>query len=178
MGDSPLKSDPSHLAALQDDRKDLYPGGARPVGTVRVDLSHERQLLSSAVCWEGSELKFPLIVDEPPSRGGDGSGPAPLSYFVAGAAACLLTQLSKLALLRELEVDSISMTAHAHFDRKLDGSFTDVTFDVKMTGTEDAAAIEAMARDAERQCYASNTLRKAVKLASNIEYNGKMLVRL
>jgi len=157
---------------------DLLPGNARPVGTVRVDVAHSHQLRLSSVCWEGEGLKFQVTVDEPPSRGGDAAGPAPLSYFVLGAAACLLTQFAKLAMLEELNVDSLSMTARAHFDRNLGGAFTEISYDVKMLGTEEEARIVKLSREAERQCFASNTLRKALKMATDVEYNGKHILSL
>jgi uncharacterized OsmC-like protein len=156
--------------------KELLPGNSRPVGTVRVDVVHSRQLRLSATCWEGEGLKFTMTADEPPSRGGDAAGPTPLSCFVMGAATCLLTQFAKLALLGELKIDSLSMTAKGHFDRKLEGTFTDITYDVKIAGTEDEARIEALSREAERQCFASNTLKRALRLVTNVEYNGKALL--
>ena len=173
-----MKSDPSHLQALRRDNDDLLPGNARPIGTVRVDASHTGQLHHSAVCWEGTEFRFPLIVDEPPSRGGDATGPAPLSYFVLGAATCLLTQLAKLSMLGELKIDSLSITARGHFERKMEGAFTDMIYDVKISGTEGDARVEKLCRDAERQCFASNTLRKAVDMVTNVDYNGRRLVTL
>jgi uncharacterized OsmC-like protein len=173
-----LKSDPSHIQALQKDGEDLLPDHAHPIGIVRVDATHMKQLRHSAVCWEGTELKFPLTVDEPPSRGGDATGPAPLSYFVLGAATCLLTQLAKLSMLGELQIDSLSVTARGHFERKLEGAFTDLIYDVRITGTEGDARVEKLCRDAERQCFASNTLRKAIDLVTNVDYNGRRLVAL
>jgi uncharacterized OsmC-like protein len=171
-----LKSDPFHLQALRKDSEDLLPRHAHPIGTVRVDATHVKQLRHSAVCWEGMELRFPVTVDEPPSRGGDATGPAPLSYFVLGAATCLLTQLAKLSMLRELEVDSLSITARGHFERKMEGAFTDVTYEVRIAGAEEGARVEQLCRDAEKQCFASNTLRKAIDLVTTIEYNGRHLV--
>jgi len=173
-----LKSDPAHLAALKEDMEELLPGNARPIGTVRVDAVHSHQLRLASVCWEGEGLKFPVTVDEPPSRGGDAGAPAPLSYFILGAATCLLTQFSKLAMLGELKVDSLSMTARGHFERKIEGAFTDVTYDVKIAGSEAPATIEKLSRDAERQCFASNTLKKALKLTTNVDYNGSHLLTL
>ncbi len=172
-----MKSDPAHMPSLRRDNDDLLPG-SKSVGTVRVDIVNSRQLQHLATCWEVEGLKFEATVDEPPSRGGDASGPAPLSYFVMGAAACLLTQLGKLALLRDLKVDSLSMVARAHFDRQMEGAFTDIIYDVKVFGGEEDASIVTLSRDAERQCFASNTLRKAVKLVTNVEYNGKRLLTL
>jgi uncharacterized OsmC-like protein len=173
-----LKSDPSHLQALRNDNEDLFLNGAHSIGTVRVDATHIRQLRHSAVCWEGTELKFPLTVDEPPSRGGDAAAPAPLSYFILGAATCLLMQLAKLSLLRELQIDSLSLTARGHFERKPEGAFTDIIYDVSLTGAERTAHVEKLCRDAEKQCFASNTLRKAVDLTTNVEYNKRPLVTL
>ena len=176
--DQSMQSDPSHLKALRKDNEELLPSSPRAIGTVRVDAIHVEQLRHSAVCWEGTEFKFPLIVDEPPSRGGDATGPAPLSYFVLGAATCLLTQLAKLSMLGELEIDSLSITARGHFDRKLEGAFRDIIYDVKIAGAEVDARVEKLCRDAELQCFASNTLRKAIDLVTNVDYNGRRLVIL
>jgi len=173
-----LKSDPYRLEALQKDNEALLPDNSHAFGTVRVDATHTKQLRHSAVCWEGAELKFPLTVDEPPSRGGDATAPAPLSYFVLGAATCLLTQLAKLSMLAELKIDSLSITARGHFDRTMEGAFTDMIYDVKITGTEGDARVEKLCRDAERQCFASNTLRKAIDLVTNVDYNESRLITL
>lgn len=157
---------------------ELLPGHGRPVGTVRVDVRHVEQLHLEAVCWEGTDYKFKVTVDEPPSRGGDAAGPAPLSYFILGAATCLLTQYAKIAILNGLQLDSISMTARGHFDRQVEGAFTDITYDLCLTGREDPDRIRALAKDAEEHCFASNTLKKVVKLFTNVEYNGRRLLTL
>ena len=178
QSDRPMKSDPAHAEALRRDMEERLPSGARPVGTVRVDVNHIRQLTLSSVCWEGAGLRFPLKVDEPPSRGGDAEGPAPLSYFVLGAASCLLTQFAKISMLEELKVDSLAITARAHFDHKIEGAFTDIIYDVTIVGREEGDSIIGLSQKAEKLCFASNTLKKVVKLTTNVTYNGEKIISL
>jgi uncharacterized OsmC-like protein len=170
-----MKWNPSHLPALKKDMEQLLPKVARPVGTVRVDIHHAEQLRLSAICWEGDELRYSMLVDEPPSRGGDGSAPAPLSYFVLGAGACLMTQIAKLAILDNLDISSLSMSVRGHFDRVLRGSFTDIIYDIQMTGGESIGRVRRLCKEADEHCFASNTLRSSVRLVVNITYNGQKL---
>jgi uncharacterized OsmC-like protein len=173
-----LKSSQKHLNSLRKDMDELLPGHGRPIGTVRVDVQHIEQLRLEAVCWEGTDYKFKVTIDEPPSRGGDAAGPAPLSYFVLGAATCLMTQYVKIIILNGLKLDSISMRARGHFDRQIEGAFTDIVYDVRLTGSEDSDRIRALAKDAEEHCFATNTLKRAIRLVTNVEYNGQRLVSL
>jgi len=54
---------------------------------------------------------FKLTVDESPMYGGSGAGPNPLSYFITGAAACLMNQYIRLATASDVLIDDLEVTA-------------------------------------------------------------------
>jgi putative redox protein len=53
--------------------------------------------------------KHRLITDEPPSVGGDGSGPAPHELFPAALASCVATTLVMYARTKEWELGEVSV---------------------------------------------------------------------
>jgi uncharacterized OsmC-like protein len=140
-------------------------------GAERVEVAHVEQLRFRA-----RKGAYEFIVDEPLERGGTGEGPNPLAYFVAGAAACLATQFLRLIIAKSMKVDTFSMTAVGRFDRRLGGSFREVVYDVRMTGTEEGEVVRKLSQRAQLQCYAHNTLKKAgLDLVTNVIWNGKSL---
>lgn len=140
-------------------------------GADRVDITHVEQLRFKA-----RKGTHEFVVDEPPERGGTDHGANPLAYFIGGAAACLSTQFLRVIIARSMNVDTFEMTAVGRFDRRLGGSFREITYDVRMTGKEDESAVRKLAERAELQCYAHNTLRKGgVNLVVSLTWNGRRL---
>ncbi len=140
-------------------------------GADRVEVSHVAHLH-----FRVKKGRFEFDVDEPPERGGTGTGPNPLAYFLAGAASCLSTQFARLIIAKSMKVKRFNMTALGRFDRLLGGSFREVVYDVVMTGEESESAVARLAARAQLQCYAHNTLRKAgVELTMKVTWNGKRL---
>ena len=140
-------------------------------GAERVDLRRLEHLK-----FEVRKRDFTFLVDEPAERGGTDQGPNPLAYFIAGAASCLLNQYATLAIARDIEVTGLELAARGHFDRRLDGAFEEVIYDIRLHSGASEQAILDLAREAERMCYAHNTLKKAgVKMVTNLSLNGKQL---
>ncbi|HEV2139301.1 MAG TPA: OsmC family protein [Nitrososphaerales archaeon] len=140
-------------------------------GAERVEVAHVEQLRFSA-----RKREYEFIVDEPPERGGTGKGPNPLAYFIGGAAACLATQFLRVIVARSLKVDTFNLTAIGRFERKLGGGFSEIIYEVNLTGEEDQGTIVALSKRAQLQCYAHNTLSKAgVNLVTNVVWNGGRL---
>ena len=52
------------------------------------------------------EKSFQLMIDEPEVRGGKGSGPTPLGYFVTGAASCLMMQYANVLKEKPMPVET------------------------------------------------------------------------
>jgi putative redox protein len=140
-------------------------------GAERVDLRRLEHLK-----FEVRKGGFKFLVDEPEERGGTDQGPNPLAYFIAGAASCLLTQYATLAIAKDIDLTGLELSARGHFDRRMSGAFEEVIYDVRLNSGASAQAILDLAREAERMCYAHNTLKRAgVKMATNLSLNGKQL---
>jgi uncharacterized OsmC-like protein len=140
-------------------------------GAERVDLRRVDHLK-----FEVRKRHFAFLVDEPAERGGTDEGPNPLAYFIAGAASCLTNQYVALAIARDVPLGEVQLTARGHFDRRLDGAFEEVIYDLKLESPSGKETILALSKEAERMCYAHNTLKKAgVKMVTNVFLNGKQI---
>lgn len=117
--------------------------------------------------------KYSFTIDEPPERGGTGAGLPPLSFFLAGAASCLMTQYAKLAIAEDVTLKSMRATARGHFDRRIRGAFEDVIYEIEIESPASEDTIRKIAREAELMCYAHNTLKKSVHMQTNLSLNGK-----
>lgn len=140
------------------------------IGTQRIDIQLVEQLQFRA-----SFGRHSFTIDEPPERGGTDAGLPPLAHFVAGAASCLVTQYAKLAIAREIPVQSMKAVARGHFDRRKGGAFTDMIYEISIESSADDSQIREMAREAESMCYAHNTLNKTVRMQTKLTLNGKAL---
>lgn len=146
----------------------------RNVGTVRVDIKNVEQLRHVA---ESREFKYEI--DEPPERGGTNAGLNPLGFFLIGAASCFLNQLVKVAIVEDLKLDNMEVTARGHYNLHTGGGiyeFTDIVYDVKMDGSESKESLEELLKKGEDRCFVHNTLKKAIPLTTNISLNGKPLL--
>lgn len=164
------------MRAVRQDN-DLRVRGGQPDrmrGVVRTDLRLLENLTLEARCREGGK-EYRFLVDEPASRGGLAKGPAPLNYFLGGTGACLLTQYAKLATIHDLRIDDMEVLVLGHIDRRLDGGFTDITYQVRLTGAESPEKVKWLAGEAERYCFVHNTLRRALKTSARLCLNGVLL---
>jgi putative redox protein len=96
---------------------------------------------------------FELIVDEPPSSGGTGTGPMPTEYLLAAMASCYTLALAWAAAKRGVTLPALAVTATGTYDGP---KFCRL----QLTVHSDAppAAIEPLVEPALRVCYVSNTL--------------------
>jgi putative redox protein len=165
-----LRTYPDLVAVVMkedDDRRSLR---AERIGTHRVDVELIEQLR-----FEASFGDFAFTIDEPPERGGTDAGPPPLSYFLAGAASCLMTQYAKLAIAKSVPLTSSKAVARGHFDRRVSGAFKDIIYEIEIESPASADAIIEIAREAELMCYAHNTLKTSVNIHTNLALNGERL---
>lgn len=143
-------------------------------GTHRVDLEHLEQL-TCEIKTKGGSKQYTFISDEPRERGGHEKGAAPLQYFLAGAGSCLLTQYARLAIAEDMSIDTLALSAIGHIDRSLEGAFTDIIFEVRINSEEPSERIVDLASKAEKHCFVSNTLRKAIPMKTKIYNNTALL---
>jgi len=147
-----------------DDKEFLF-------GSERVDLRRVSHLK-----FEVRKRSFKFLVYEPAERGGTDKAPNPLAYFIAGAASCLLNQYATLAMARDVQLDDARLTARGHFDRRIGGAFEEVVYDIRLESKASPESVVALSEEAERMCYAHNTLKKGgVKMTTNLYLSGKRL---
>jgi uncharacterized OsmC-like protein len=96
---------------------------------------------------------FDLVVDEPPSAGGTGTGPMPTEYLLAALASCYALALAWAARKRGLTLPGLAVTATGTYDGPRFGR-------LRLTVTCDAPAgqVEPLLEPALRVCYVSNTI--------------------
>jgi len=151
----------------------LLTGRSGAIGTIRVDAVQVEQLRYEVT--PHPHTHHHLIVDEPRERGGTDAGPSPLQFFLTGALTCLLNQIIKLSLAREYAIDTVSGTLRGHVHHHVDGGFTDLVYDIYLTGGTPDEALKALAVDAERYCYVHNTLRAAIPITVRLHLNGRQV---
>jgi uncharacterized OsmC-like protein len=126
--------------------------------------------------------RFWLESDEPQERGGDDLAPAPLQYFLAGAAFWLLTQLAKFSPLYNVPIEEAEVDVRANFSvaDKYDlggppGAFQQVTFDLKVSSSAPNPQVANLIAHAERACHAAQTFRAPVPVKLKATLNGEAL---
>jgi putative redox protein len=166
----PLRTYPDLVAVVKKKDGERRSLRAEEIGTHRIDVQLIEQLR-----FEASFGNFSFTIDEPPERGGTDAGLPPLSYFIAGAASCLLTQYAKLAIAKNVPLTSMKAVARGHFDRRVGGAFKDIIYEIAIVSSAGADAIGDIAREAELLCYAHNTLKNSVHIQTNLTLNGQRL---
>lgn len=123
----PVKTSPEKVEQIKASisRRLNPPDPAYVRGAVRADLRYIRDVMHEAKVGD-----FNVIVDEPEHDGGTNKGPNPLSYFLVGAAACLMNQYVRLAAVDGLDIEELEVTARGHFQRKLKGAFERMIYDM------------------------------------------------
>ncbi|MGZ4635983.1 OsmC family protein [Oryzihumus sp.] len=120
---------------------------------------------SVAARWDGGLRavvragEFDIVVDEPLTAGGSGSGPQPTDLFLGSVASCFLLALlyaaGKAGIdLPGLEVRATGTYAGLQFDR----------VDLVISSAIPAKLLEPLVPVAERVCYVTNTLRQVPSL--------------
>ena len=119
-----------------------------------------RPLTNSVVArWEGGWRcrveagGFDLLVDEPPSAGGTGTGPMPTEYLLAAVASCYALALNWAAGKRGTSLPDLTVTATGTYDGPRFSR-------LQLTVTSDAPTemVERLLEPALRVCYVSNTI--------------------
>lgn len=162
----PMKTIPELNAAVLGLEKQRTKVGG-DIGTVRIDLTNIEQMR-----YEAKSEGFTLTVDEPVRRGGTNKGLHPLGYFILGAASCFLTQFARVTIIKNMKIDTMEMTATAHYDRSKLRRFTDIIYDVRLTGSESKENTIELLHEAQNRCFAHQSLKQTVPLTTNLSLNG------
>jgi putative redox protein len=109
--------------------------------------------------WEGGwrcrvkAAGFDLLVDEPETSGGTGTGPMPTEYLLAAMASCYALALRWSADKRGVDLPDLAVTATGTYDGP---RFSRLVLDVATSVSADL--VGALIQPALRVCYVSNTI--------------------
>jgi putative redox protein len=96
---------------------------------------------------------FDLVVDEPPSSGGTGTGPMPTEFLLAAMASCYALALNWAAGKRGMTLPGLAVTATGTYDGP---KFKRLQLMVTCDAPDDE--VERLLEPALRVCYVSNTI--------------------
>lgn len=131
---------------------------------------------------EPSSDPVSLVCDEGGYLGGDGSAPAPLVYFTASIAFCMLTQIGRYAKIMRLQLDHVRLRVTTRFhiegsvkEDTLRGAPLDFEFDVEIDSPEDQEKVQRLLRTSEASCYVTQSLLQQVTIDHTATLNGQEL---
>lgn len=126
---------------------------------------------------------FAIISDEGDYLpGGEGTAPTPLTYFVAGATLCLLSQITQVAKMKKIAIRNEQASARVRFHEE--GSVLAGTkqgfcdgWEIELSLESDHAPeeIRALYRLAHRMCFAEAALRTTARPTCTHFLNGQPL---
>jgi uncharacterized OsmC-like protein len=124
--------------------------GTRLVRNVRVEASFRGSV------WYSDESK---------DRGGDGSAPGPLAYFLGAVGLGIITQCSYEAAVRDVEIDEIAIAVKAPLRRTPGSSFETISYETRIRSKTSAV----------KKSYITNTLKKGVRVTGKVVLNDQPL---
>lgn len=122
---------------------------------------------------------FQIICDEGPQLGGDDSAPPPLAYFSASLAFCLLTQLSRYATVKKLNIKQMKISQETRF--LMEGSIIKGTLagrgvsfitHIEIESDESEEEIRKMMRVGENSCFIMQSVINPVPSSTTLKLNG------
>jgi len=146
-------------------------------GVVRV----ESKVLHNYTC-EAKAGEFRFIADEHPNSGGNGEGPTPLQYFLAGLVFCEQVIFIRHCAAHNVQVDSLETSVRGYLDRRgnygvaeVDPAFNQIVVTMRIESTESSDKIREAITRLEKHCPAYNTLKKSVQVIHEVTLNGQEL---
>lgn len=105
--------------------------------------------------------QFEIVVDEPPSAGGDDTGPTPTELFLTSLASCFTLALYHAGRKQSIELPDLEV--------KVTGKYLGLRFNhiiVEVASSLDRQKLESLIEPAIKYCYVSQTL----KIEPKMEY--------
>jgi len=132
-----------------------------------------KEIFRSRVEWTGSGVKsvaksgkHQVVIDEPPSLGGDDQGPNPVELILAGLGGCLNVLISAFAPKHGVELESVTTTVEGDLDP--DGfferapvpyGFQEIRYRIDLVSASPRENIDRLLEHAQRVWPVKDTLR-------------------
>ena len=122
-------------------------------------------------------VKLDNQLSEAVSRNGlkwtaDEGGPSPLDYFISSLAMCQMVHYSEHAASDGIGIKSLKIEVTGTFSVAHPRSFEDFSYIVYLESEEDEQKLAGLARTAERDCYVTNTIKRACRVTGRVIING------
>jgi len=107
---------------------------------------------------------FEIVVDEPETHGGTGTGPQPTDLLLASVASCIALSVAFVARKRGVDLQDL--------DVSVVGTYQGLEFEriaASISSGTPREVLEGLLSEAERVCYVSNTLRRRPELVIRID---------
>ena len=134
------------------------------------------------IAWEQFGRSFSLRSDEPGGRGGGGSAPTAIRYFLTGIASCLQVWFAKGAALTGCELISVTLRVEAALDMRIEYGLSPsgIPEHILAVATVESPSNEgqviAMADEAFRRCPLWNLVVRGLPGYRQVVHNGRLIV--
>lgn len=108
--------------------------------------------------------------------GGKGEYPAALQHFLAGLPLCQMAHYAERSSVWGIKLESLEMSVEGHFVAMSGYGFDEIRFETKIVSRESPEKIKELALAAERDCYVTNTLKRACRVTGSIFLNGELVL--
>lgn len=163
----------SHEGPTGSIREFVVRATANSVGKMRKESTTRIETTSGTVM-----IEFEIASDESPILGGEETAPPPLAYFTSSIAFCLMTQITRYANMRKLDLQDLKMTTIVHYRNKgsvlkgtVEGIVDSIESTIEIDSSETEETINTLVRDAERGCYVHYALTQPMVVNNRIVYN-------
>lgn len=147
---------------------DAAPRTPIPRAPTKASMKEERRtyaVTGAGLATNGTIGGFPVRLDEPPSKGGTDTGPAPTELLRAALAACTSITLRMYADRKGWPLHSVTVEVDSEAERRNGSMFTTYTRTIALTGPLDGAQRERLMEIADR-CPVHRGLEGDVHIAS------------
>jgi uncharacterized OsmC-like protein len=107
---------------------------------------------------------FDIVVDEPETHGGTGTGVQPTDLLLTSVASCIALSVAWVAKKRGVELLGLDVSVVGTYQGL---EFERITASISSGTPRDV--LEGLVSEAERYCYVSNTLRRRPELVVDID---------
>ncbi len=154
-------------------REFVFHASAKSTGNMR-----KESLVNAETTGGQVMMSYEIACDESEILGGENTAPPPLAYFTSSIAFCLMTQISRYAHMRKLDIQDVRMTTVVHYRNEgsvlrgdVQGIVDSIESTVEIDSNESDETIETLVRDAERGCYVHYALTNPMTVKNAILHN-------
>jgi uncharacterized OsmC-like protein len=173
-----VQAPPDQLAATIDTVRDnLRQAPEPPIATFAASSSLGDNYQTSV-----SIRDFTLTVDEPPTIGGEDTGPTPVELVLAALGTCQEIVYATYARVRGIPLDSVRVHAEGRLDLRgfygvadVPSGFQDVTFTVEVDSPASPEQIVELVAEVNTHCPVLEILRSPVATSGTYIHNGQRI---